>query len=57
MPEGGFLVKFMNKGEEVESHRCYSVSFDYDRWQYKINAEEPKKIPAMTNIEVVPEYR
>ena len=41
MAEGGFLVKFDGK----EAERCYSVSFDYDDWQYVVNGTEKKKLP------------
>ncbi|MDO8662237.1 MAG: hypothetical protein Q7K98_03330 [Candidatus Omnitrophota bacterium] len=42
MAEGGFLIKFDGK----EAERSYSVSFDYDDWQYVVNGTEKKKLPA-----------
>jgi len=42
MADGGFLVKF--NGKEVV--RCYTVSFDYDEWQYVINDTEKHELPA-----------
>ena len=41
MADGGFLVKF--NGKEVT--RCFSVSFDYDDWQYIINDTEKHDFP------------
>jgi hypothetical protein len=41
MAEGGFLVRF--DGKEVA--RCYSVAFDYDEWQFKLNAADPQPLP------------
>lgn len=52
MAEGGFLVKF--DGKEVE--RCYSVSFDYDDWQYVVNGTEKKELPeGVKNITITVE--
>ncbi len=48
MAEGGFLVKF--DGKEVE--RCYSVSFDYDDWQYTINGKDKKELPGIKKITI-----
>jgi hypothetical protein len=55
--EGGFLIKFTKKDkEEIEKHRCYKISFDYDMWKYSLNNEQEKSIPdGITKIEVVPE--
>jgi len=50
--KGGFLIKF--DGKEVE--RCYSVSFDYDDWQYVVNGTEKKELPAdVKAITIIPE--
>ena len=41
MAKGGWIVKFDNK--EVE--RCYTISFDYDAWEYTVNNQKTKKFP------------
>lgn len=41
MASGGFLVKF--DGKEIK--RCYAVSFDYDRGQYRLNDDPPLELP------------
>ncbi len=42
MGNGGFFVKFNGTEEKV---RCYAVAFHYDKWEYVVNNEEPKKFP------------
>jgi len=42
MPSGGWIVKF----NDVEVERCYTISFDYDNWQYTVNNKDTKKFPA-----------
>ena len=41
MADGGYVMKFDGK----EIYRCYTVSFDYDANEYKVNEEDPKLIP------------
>ena len=41
MAEGGFLVKFDGK----KAVRCYTVAFEFDEWQYKINNKTKKRLP------------
>ena len=41
MARGGFLVKF--DGKEIK--RCYAVSFDYDRGEYRLNDGPPLVLP------------
>ena len=41
MAEGGFVIKFDGK----ESERCFSVSFDYDVYEYAVNGADPKPLP------------
>lgn len=41
MADGGFVVKINGK----ELCRCYSVAFDYDEWNYKVNNEESQALP------------
>ena len=41
MEDGGGVVRF--DGKDVR--RCYSVSFDYDRWEYRVNNEDAKALP------------
>ena len=55
MPNGGFLVRFLNAEGKAEEHRCYECSFKFDEWTYKLNNDNPKHFPPMTKIEVIPE--
>ena len=57
MPDGGFLVKFVDNDGKAEEHRCHEVSFSFDAWTYKLNNEEPKHFPPLTKIEVIPEEK
>ncbi len=41
MAEGGFLLKF--NGKKIA--RCYTITFDYDKWQYVINNTKKKELP------------
>jgi hypothetical protein len=53
MEEGGFLLRF--NGKEIA--RCYSVTFDYDEWQYTVNYTKKKELPSnVKNITVEVEY-
>lgn len=53
MPEGGFLIKF--DGKEVV--RCYAVSLDYDRWEYKVNSDPARPLPdEVKAVEIIPEF-
>jgi len=55
MSNGGFLVRFLDGEGKAEEHRCYEVSFSFDAWTYKLNADEPKHFPPLAKIEVIPE--
>ena len=48
MADGGFLVKFDGK----VALRCYSISFDYDEWQYTVNNDKPKELPSVKKISI-----
>ncbi len=55
MPDGGFLVRFVDGEGKAKEHRCYEVTFSFDAGTYKLNNEEPKHFPPLTKIEVIPE--
>lgn len=55
MADGGFLVKMNDK----EFCRCYSITLDYDEWQYTVNDSKPQPIPDGTetiSVEVEESY-
>jgi len=41
MTDGGFLIKFDDK----EIARCYTISFDYDKYEYVVNEKEKQQLP------------
>jgi len=55
MPDGGFAVRFMDKGGKYKEVLCAEVTLSFDAWTYTINdGQGPKPFPPLTKIEVVP---